>query len=135
MSRLALLVVLGTLGTLLLNLPLLFMLPGSPLLQVRESETVSMLVSNTPSPSNSPSLRQSASSSPSVVAKRANSTYPNVHTFYYGWYGDPETNGMWMHWNHQVLPDWRVKGEKFSSQGAACLIYRRSTSWRVLSTA
>lgn len=26
-----------------------------------------------------------------------------VHAFYYSWYGNPETDGHWSHWNHQVL--------------------------------
>lgn len=29
-----------------------------------------------------------------------------VAAFYYGWYGTPETDGKWMHWNHSVLPHW-----------------------------
>ena len=37
-------------------------------------------------------------------------TYANIHIFYYGWYGNPETNNKWLHWNHQVIPDWRDKG-------------------------
>lgn len=26
-----------------------------------------------------------------------------VHAFYYAWYGNPETDGGWSQWNHQVL--------------------------------
>jgi len=26
-----------------------------------------------------------------------------AHAFYYSWYGNPETNGHWMHWNHAVM--------------------------------
>jgi glycoprotein endo-alpha-1,2-mannosidase len=29
-----------------------------------------------------------------------------VHAFYYLWYGNPETDGRWTHWNHSVLPHW-----------------------------
>ncbi len=25
-----------------------------------------------------------------------------LHAFYYSWYGTPETDGQWLHWNHQV---------------------------------
>jgi len=25
------------------------------------------------------------------------------HVFYYGWYGNPETDGGWRAWNHQVI--------------------------------
>jgi hypothetical protein len=28
----------------------------------------------------------------------------NVHVFYYPWYGNPETDGHWVHWDHQY-PD------------------------------
>lgn len=29
-----------------------------------------------------------------------------VHTFYYGWYGNPEYDGSYRAWNHQVIPHW-----------------------------
>jgi len=29
-----------------------------------------------------------------------------VHTFYYGWYGNPEMDGAYSAWNHQVIPHW-----------------------------
>lgn len=29
-----------------------------------------------------------------------------VLAFYYLWYGNPETDGRYMHWNHSVLPHW-----------------------------
>ena len=25
-----------------------------------------------------------------------------IHIFYYGWYGTPEVNEEYMHWNHEV---------------------------------
>ena len=30
----------------------------------------------------------------------------NVHTFYYGWYGNPEIDGQYYHWDHLILPHW-----------------------------
>ena len=30
-----------------------------------------------------------------------------VHTFYYMWYGSPEFNGKYYHWNHPYLPHWQ----------------------------
>lgn len=30
----------------------------------------------------------------------------HVHTFYYSWYGNPEHDGSYSHWNHQILPHW-----------------------------
>lgn len=30
-----------------------------------------------------------------------------VHTFYYGWYGNPEYDGKYNNWNHPVIPHWR----------------------------
>lgn len=30
----------------------------------------------------------------------------NIHAFYYLWYGNPEHNGRWQHWDHEVLPHW-----------------------------
>jgi glycoprotein endo-alpha-1,2-mannosidase len=30
----------------------------------------------------------------------------NIHTFYYSWYGIPETEGRYNKWNHPILPHW-----------------------------
>ena len=30
----------------------------------------------------------------------------NIHIFYYAWYGNPEHDGKYVHWNHQYLPHW-----------------------------
>ena|SRR3990167_3120945 len=35
--------------------------------------------------------------------------FDNLHIFYYGWYGNPGTNGKWLHWNHEILPFWGDK--------------------------
>ncbi|WP_298518255.1 glycoside hydrolase family 99 protein [uncultured Kordia sp.] len=29
-----------------------------------------------------------------------------IHTFYYNWYGSPEYDGKYLHWNHEILPHW-----------------------------
>jgi glycoprotein endo-alpha-1,2-mannosidase len=29
-----------------------------------------------------------------------------VHTFYYGWYGNPETNSEYIHWSGSIIPHW-----------------------------
>lgn len=31
----------------------------------------------------------------------------NVHIFYYPWYGNPQTDGKYIHWNHKSLPYWK----------------------------
>ncbi len=28
-----------------------------------------------------------------------------AHVFYYAWYGNPETDGDYKHWNHEIIPD------------------------------
>jgi glycoprotein endo-alpha-1,2-mannosidase len=33
----------------------------------------------------------------------------NLHTFYYAWYGNEETDGLQRHWDHEVLPHWSDK--------------------------
>ncbi|XP_065837717.1 glycoprotein endo-alpha-1,2-mannosidase-like [Oscarella lobularis] len=30
----------------------------------------------------------------------------NVHAFYYPWYGTPDVDGEYIHWNHPFLPHW-----------------------------
>jgi hypothetical protein len=34
------------------------------------------------------------------------SVFSHVHTFYYPWYGAPEEDGVWLHWNHEYIPHW-----------------------------
>ena len=29
-----------------------------------------------------------------------------LHAFYYAWYGNPEMDGKWLHWDHEVLKHW-----------------------------
>jgi len=31
---------------------------------------------------------------------------PSVHAAFYLWYGNPEADGRWLHWDHPVLPHW-----------------------------
>ncbi|XP_059374664.1 glycoprotein endo-alpha-1,2-mannosidase-like [Carassius carassius] len=33
----------------------------------------------------------------------------NVHTFYYVWYGNPQFDGKYVHWDHPLLPHWDPK--------------------------
>lgn len=40
------------------------------------------------------------------IADFTNPVNYNVHTFYYSWYGSPETDGNYDHWNHQIIPHW-----------------------------
>ena len=30
-----------------------------------------------------------------------------IHAFYYMWYGSPEFDGRYLHWNHRYLPHWQ----------------------------
>lgn len=44
-----------------------------------------------------------------------------VHAFYYLWYGTPEHDGDYKHWNHEVLAHWNeAVQEKFSSGARRC---------------
>ena len=36
----------------------------------------------------------------------------NLHTFYYPWYGNPEFDGKYLHWNHPFIPHWNKKEAK-----------------------
>ena len=47
-----------------------------------------------------------------------------VHVFYYSWYGNPEQNQKWVHWNHRVLVD---NGTQYEPPGAI-----GSTFWPAL---
>ena len=44
-----------------------------------------------------------------------------VHAFYYLWYGDEQTDGRFLHWNHAVLPHWdEAKRAQFPSGAWRC---------------
>lgn len=30
----------------------------------------------------------------------------NIHTFYYSWFGNPEVDGAYNNWDHQIIPHW-----------------------------
>ncbi|XP_066280514.1 glycoprotein endo-alpha-1,2-mannosidase-like [Branchiostoma lanceolatum] len=36
----------------------------------------------------------------------------NLHVFYYPWYGNPEQNGKYLHWNHNLIPHWNKQEAK-----------------------
>ena len=42
----------------------------------------------------------------------------NVHIFYYAWYGNPEHDGKYVHWNHRFLPHWKPDVAKLYKQGS-----------------
>eukprot|EP00933_Yihiella_yeosuensis_P044378 TRINITY_DN39484_c0_g1_i1.p1 TRINITY_DN39484_c0_g1~~TRINITY_DN39484_c0_g1_i1.p1 ORF type:complete len:562 (-),score=104.22 TRINITY_DN39484_c0_g1_i1:167-1852(-) len=50
--------------------------------------------------------------------ERSDKTRPTVHAAFYLWYGNPEVDGRWIHWDHKVLPHWDkeedAKHEKFN---------------------
>uniref|UniRef100_A0A1I8GVY9 Glycoprotein endo-alpha-1,2-mannosidase-like protein n=1 Tax=Macrostomum lignano TaxID=282301 RepID=A0A1I8GVY9_9PLAT len=59
-------------------------------------------------------------SSLTPAANQNRQSLPNyrVHIFYYAWYGEPGTDGAWLHWNHSRLPHWNAeRARKFSQAG------------------
>jgi glycoprotein endo-alpha-1,2-mannosidase len=47
-------------------------------------------------------------------------TNSSVMAFYYLWYGNPETDGRWLHWNHTILPHWTDSvNERYPNIGQA----------------
>jgi len=43
---------------------------------------------------------------------------PNVHLFYYGWYGTPEHDGRWWHWDHEYISPWDKNDHNIYPTGA-----------------
>jgi glycoprotein endo-alpha-1,2-mannosidase len=43
---------------------------------------------------------------PHFSARGATLSRPPVVAFYYAWYGNPENDGSYRHWNHAALPHW-----------------------------
>ncbi len=40
-----------------------------------------------------------------------------LHAFYYAWYGNPKTDGKYIHWDHMQLPHWDFKVAQGYPQG------------------
>ena len=37
-----------------------------------------------------------------------------LQSFYYPWYGTPEVDGNWVHWNHVIMPHWsKIESRKY----------------------
>ena len=53
-----------------------------------------------------PAQSSDAKKSTNVKLKSKNGINSNVHAFYYAWYGSPEVDGSWWHWNHAYIPPW-----------------------------
>ncbi|XP_071509149.1 glycoprotein endo-alpha-1,2-mannosidase-like [Diadema antillarum] len=53
---------------------------------------------------------------PDTNAEEDASSWPrpnyNLHTFYYPWYGNPEFDSTYLHWNHELLPHWNKQEAK-----------------------
>ena len=41
----------------------------------------------------------------------------NVHIFYYPWYRSLEYDGVWEHWNHEYLPNWKKNDKRVFPTG------------------
>ncbi|CAG0884043.1 unnamed protein product [Darwinula stevensoni] len=54
-------------------------------------------------------VKEKEALSPSDEKKNHMIVNYDVHIFYYPWYGNPEVDGDWYHWNHQYLPHWEKK--------------------------
>ena len=60
-----------------------------------------------------PATAERAGSAPDAPAAAAPSRVetqkkldPRVYAFYYAWYQNPATDGLWAHWNHKHLDHW-----------------------------
>ena len=45
----------------------------------------------------------------SILTFNKNFNKHNAHIFYYNWYGNPQFDKTYRHWNHDVLPHWSDK--------------------------
>lgn len=45
------------------------------------------------------------------------SVLDQVHVFYYPWYGNPEEDSGYIHWNHEYLPNWDKQDSKVYPTG------------------
>ena len=52
-----------------------------------------------------PAAAASATKAPTAAATQKKLD-PRVYAFYYAWYQNPATDGLWAHWNHKHLDHW-----------------------------
>ena len=71
-------------------------------MQVEEVEVPSNATPETP-------LEPEELPEPLASCIREDGSAPAVHAAFYLWYGNPETDGRWLHWDHKVLPHWDPK--------------------------
>lgn len=50
-----------------------------------------------------PQLSPQQTTPPHSTPPQTPPPFPAVHIFYYAWYGNPATNGKYVHWNHEIL--------------------------------
>ncbi|XP_043856718.1 glycoprotein endo-alpha-1,2-mannosidase [Dromiciops gliroides] len=73
---------------------------------------------------NSKSIKSVAASSlkipvvPEINMEDLPSPNYNIHVFYYSWYGNPQFDGKYLHWNHAILPHWDPKIAKNYPEGS-----------------
>jgi len=53
-----------------------------------------------------PAADQDEAESDGTGVCSSNIQKPAVHAAFYLWYGNPQVDGRWLHWNHKVLPHW-----------------------------
>lgn len=63
-------------------------------------------------------LTSAGSKSQSQLKKINKNINYNVHAFYYAWYGAPEVDGDWWHWNHAYIPPWDKNDHNIYPTGA-----------------
>jgi len=54
----------------------------------------------------------------SIDNKLNSSLNYNVHIFYYAWYGAPQQDGQWIHWNHNYIENWDKTDKKVYPKGS-----------------
>ncbi|XP_037549645.1 glycoprotein endo-alpha-1,2-mannosidase-like protein [Nematolebias whitei] len=67
----------------------------------------------------SPGLFQAASDTKVVLSRsdREHSIFYDVHIFYYLWYGSPNVDTKYIHWDHPMVPHWDPKIAAEHAQG------------------
>ena len=59
----------------------------------------------TPAASNAPAAAAAAPPATNALTTQKKLD-PRVYAFYYAWYQNPATDGLWAHWNHKHLDHW-----------------------------
>lgn len=91
-------------------------------MKIKEREIIKNVTGPTHRLTNKKSLNQLTFANTSICSnikiEELEPPNPNIHTFYYPWYGNVQNDGKYLHWNHEYIQHWNKQEAVKWPQGA-----------------